>query len=359
MGYEHLSITPEMGSDEVTESNAKNLLSIPNECKVTSEDKRECDVPICENSYTIDDNHSEISSDDESFEDIEYVDASLPDPEITSVEEENVLHQEEKEIDLEDIQDIVLREKLFSINRLIDNIESLKDKPTPVCVFNSSTLIPIFEESDKSLLDNFSPEFETFCDHTKETRSGNTITHANYSIPEYDSFRFEIEPDQDKLFSAAMNDIYDNSSNDPLLEELNLFLATDHSIPPGIENFYDPEGDIRFLEALLIDDFIPFSVNESFDFENDPSTPRPPPKPPDEETNPEVISIVMENIDAPNESFDPGGEIFVSTNDEYVDYFPFMFVTQIFLPYLIFPEISPLFLSAESEDTIFDPGISD
>nr|GEX83845.1 hypothetical protein [Tanacetum cinerariifolium] len=297
--------------------------------------------------------------DDESVKDIEYVDASLPDPKITSVEEENVVHQEEEEIDLEDIQDIVLREKLFSINHLIANIESLKDKPTPVCVFNSSTSISIFEESDESLLDNFSPEFETFCDHTEETRSGNTTTHANYSIPEYDSFHFKIEPDQEKLFSAAMKDISDNSSNDSLLEEVYLFLTTDHSIPPGIENFYDPEGDIHFLEALLINDFIPFSVNESFDFENDPSIPRPPSKPPDEETNPEVISAVMENINEPNESFNPGGEIFVSTNDEDIDYFPFMFFIRIFLPYLIHPEISPLFLSTESEDTVFDPGISD
>nr|GEZ62891.1 hypothetical protein [Tanacetum cinerariifolium] len=31
MGYEHLSITPETKSDEVTESNAKNLLPIPSE----------------------------------------------------------------------------------------------------------------------------------------------------------------------------------------------------------------------------------------------------------------------------------------------------------------------------------------
>nr|GEX15104.1 retrovirus-related Pol polyprotein from transposon TNT 1-94 [Tanacetum cinerariifolium] len=57
-----------------------------------------------------------------------------------------------------------------------------------------------------------------------------------------------------------------------------------------------------------------------------------------------------------DEHFNPGGEIFVSTNNEDVDYFPFMFVIRIFLPYLILPEISPLLLSAESEDTIFDPG---
>nr|GFC70369.1 hypothetical protein [Tanacetum cinerariifolium] len=72
-------------------------------------------------------------SDDESFEDIEYVDASVPDPAIVSVEEENVVHREEEEVDLEDIsqvQNVVLCVKLFSITRLISNIESLNDKST-------------------------------------------------------------------------------------------------------------------------------------------------------------------------------------------------------------------------------------
>nr|GFC44287.1 hypothetical protein [Tanacetum cinerariifolium] len=63
----------------------------------------------------------------------------------------------------------------------------------------------------------------------------------------------------------------------------------------------------------------------------------------------------MEDIDEPDEHFNPGGEICVSTNNEDVDYFPFMFVIRFFLPYFIFPEVSPLLLSAESEDTIFDP----
>nr|GFB74691.1 hypothetical protein [Tanacetum cinerariifolium] len=163
--------------------------------------------------------------------------------------------------------------------RLISNIESLNDNSTPDCVFNSF-------ESENSLLDNFSPEFETFCDHTEETRNGNT-THANYSLPEYDSFCFEIKPDQES-------------------------------------------------------------------FEDNPLISRPPPEPPDDNFDLEP----MEDIDEPDEHFNPGGEIFVSTNNEDVDYFPFMFVIQIFLPYLILPENSLLFLSTESEDTIFDPGLS-
>nr|GFB89611.1 hypothetical protein [Tanacetum cinerariifolium] len=77
------------------------------------------------------------------------------------------IHQEEEEVDFEDIsqiQDVVLRENLLSITRLISNIESLNNNHTPDRVLNSF-------ESDYSLLDNFWPEFETFCDHSEETRS--------------------------------------------------------------------------------------------------------------------------------------------------------------------------------------------
>nr|GEV80191.1 hypothetical protein [Tanacetum cinerariifolium] len=146
---------------------------------------------------------------------------------------------------------------------------------------------------------------------------------------------------------------------DFLLGEADLFLSDD-SIPPGIENVADdPEGDIRFLEELLINDSILSYESSYSNFEDNPSNSRPLPEPPDDnfDLEPEVISIVMEDIDEPDKHFNPGGEICVSTKNEDVDYFPFMFVIQIFLPYLILPEISPLFLSTENEDTIFDPGI--
>ncbi|GKC75338.1 hypothetical protein Tco_1126112, partial [Tanacetum coccineum] len=51
-----------------------------------------------------------------------------------------------------------------------------------------------------------------------ETRSGSTTTHANNSLPEYDSFLFEVELDQGRLTSVVMDKISDNSTNDPLLE---------------------------------------------------------------------------------------------------------------------------------------------
>nr|GFB09824.1 hypothetical protein [Tanacetum cinerariifolium] len=178
--------------------------------------------------------------------------------------------------------------------------------------------------------------------------------------PEYDSFCFEIEPDQERLINVVKNDISDDSSNDPLLKEVDLFLASDDLIPHGIQNFGDDsEGDIHFLEELLIDDSIPFPVNEASNFDN-PSFPRPPLEPPDAEFEVETdvgeeISVVMNDE---LECLDPRDEIDVSTNDENDDYFPFMFIIRIFLPDLIYSKVFLFLLSAKSKDTIFDPGIS-
>nr|GFA65753.1 hypothetical protein [Tanacetum cinerariifolium] len=71
---------------------------------------------------------------------------------------------------------------------------------------------------------------------------------------------------------------------DSLMEEIDLFLATDDLMPPGIESKdYDSEWDIHFLEGLLDSDSIPLPKNESsyFDHQDDPLFPRPPPEPPD------------------------------------------------------------------------------
>ncbi|GKC73892.1 hypothetical protein Tco_1119775, partial [Tanacetum coccineum] len=244
----------------------------------------------------------DTSSDDDSYKNIEYVEASPLNLEYDSLEEENE-DQEEKEFDLEDIfqiQNVILREKLLNVHRLITNIESLKNNPTPDFVFKSPFSFPIlvvdsdsyFEESDTSLsyLDNSLPEFETSSDHTKETRSGSTTTHANYSLPEYDSFLFEIEPDQGGLTSVVIS-----------------------------ESFH-------------------------FDLYDDPLFPRPPPEPPDVE-----ISLIVEtNAPVKNNV----GEINVEDDDS------FTIVIQTFLPFLTYPEVSHLLSFTKNEDTIFDPGIS-
>ncbi|GJS37083.1 hypothetical protein Tco_0535465 [Tanacetum coccineum] len=71
--------------------------------------------------------------------------------------------------------------------------------------------------------------------------------------------------------------------SDSLMEEIDLFLTPDDSMPPGIENDdYDSEGDILFLEELLSNDSPSLPENESFHFDV-PSSPRPPAKPPDDD----------------------------------------------------------------------------
>ncbi|GJS12805.1 reverse transcriptase domain-containing protein [Tanacetum coccineum] len=121
--------------------------------------------------------------------------------------------------------------------------------------------------------------------------------------------------------------VEDSDSN---REEIDIFSGPDDSIPPGIESDFDSEEDI--IDNLLNNDPILEYERLTFDME------------------PDVLMINNVNED---ECFDPGGgEINVEVDDS------FTFVTRTFLPYLTYPEVSPLLSSTKNEDTIFDPGIS-
>ncbi|GKB03355.1 hypothetical protein Tco_0831444, partial [Tanacetum coccineum] len=114
-------------------------------------------------------------------------------------------------------------------------------------------------------------------------------------------------------------------------EEIDIFSRPDDSIPPGIESDFDLEEDI--IDNLLNDD----PIHEHLTFDMEPDVP------------------VINNVDEFNEDecFDSGGgEINVEVDDS------FTFVTQTFLPYLTYPEVSPLLSFIKNEDTISDPGIS-
>ncbi|GJU81455.1 hypothetical protein Tco_1283820 [Tanacetum coccineum] len=172
MGEEELITIPEKDKSSV-----ENLVPIPSEFKGISDDM--CDVDP--STFDALSNHSKIlsdsnddgtSSDDDSYENIEYIKESPLNLEIVNLEEVNDVDQEREEF----------------------------DNPTPDRVLKSSFSFPIpvtdsdsfFEETDTSLsyLDNSLPEFETFSDHTEETRSGSTTTYANNSLLEYESFLF-------------------------------------------------------------------------------------------------------------------------------------------------------------------------
>ncbi|GKB94520.1 hypothetical protein Tco_0980657 [Tanacetum coccineum] len=122
--------------------------------------------------------------------------------------------------------------------------------------------------------------------------------------------------------------VEDSDSN---REEIDIFSRPDDSIPPGIESDFDSEEDI--IDKLLNDD----PIHERLTFNREPDEP------------------MINNFDKLNEDecFDPGGgEIDVEDDNS------FTFVTRTFLPFLTYPEVSPLLSSTKNKDTIFDPGIS-
>nr|GFA14247.1 hypothetical protein [Tanacetum cinerariifolium] len=138
--------------------------------------------------------------------------------------------------------------------------------------------------------------------------------------------------------------------NDSQREEIDIVTNTDELLPPGFEND-DSEGEIDDVKEIHIDNSISNSANElsdneESDFDN-PLVPRPPSESPDAEFDFEIkageeISVMMNDIDE-LECLDPRDKF------EDVSFFPFMFV--------ICSKMFSFLLSAESEYTIFDPGI--
>ncbi|GKE51897.1 hypothetical protein Tco_1487053, partial [Tanacetum coccineum] len=187
MGDEHLDTILETESDEIIKSSVENLVPIPSELEEILD--KLCDVPTCDNnrvnveidleeslinrdtsivySSKIDplleefagelahiasippgiveadfDPNDDTSSDDDDFKDIEYVDATPPNSEL---------------VILEEVEDVILRDKLSNVYLLISKIEALNDNPT---------------------LSSFSNSNISFRNHTEETRSGSTTSHA-------------------------------------------------------------------------------------------------------------------------------------------------------------------------------------
>ncbi|GKC17097.1 hypothetical protein Tco_1013879 [Tanacetum coccineum] len=352
MGDEHLDTIPEKESDELIKSSVENLVPIPSESKDFSDNESECDVPVDDESsptFTtfsnplFDSNDDFTSSDDESLSD---EDVPMENFKIYS----NPLFDDEE----------IISTKIdpHSFNAESNLIESLLNRDT--LIDSSPKFDFLFEEFSGELahIDPIPPGIEKAdFDLEEEIRLVENLLYDNSSPRPPEELNLEIA---DTILESLSPSPIPVADSDSLMEEIDLFLASDDSMPPGIEDDdYDSEGDIRFLEELLNNDSLPLPEFESFHFV--PSFPRPPPEPPDVEISLifEPNAPVINNVDELNkeECFDPGGgEINFSQNDRNDD--SFTFVIWIFLPYLTYPEVSPLLSSTKNEDTIFDPGIS-
>ncbi|GJW31511.1 hypothetical protein Tco_0051543 [Tanacetum coccineum] len=342
MGDEHLSTIPETESDEVIKSSVENLVPIPSESEGISDDT--CDVPFCDNSPPLDiskdqfedfsdSNDDSTSSDDDSYVNIDYVDASPHDSELVSLEVVEIVIPEVGGIDTDillTIKDDILREKLLNVNLLIVKIEALKDNPTPSSDFvtkSSSTSLKVFLE-ETNTFDNSLPESKTFCFDLEENSSGSTTTRYDYSLPNNEAFYFDDDHIEDKSSGSTTT----RSDISPSKYDSSIFDLSNDSFPPtDRSDFYHEEFADELAHIISPPDLECFYFKIELD--------------PGDLINPGIRENVssMTNVNLPFE--DAQSPLFA-------------YVVWIFLAFLTYPVSPPYLLSTGNEDTIFDPDIS-
>nr|GFD48215.1 hypothetical protein [Tanacetum cinerariifolium] len=123
-----------------------------------------------------------------------------------------------------------------------------------------------------SLLDEFVGELiflksiplginEADCDPEEEIRLIEKLLYDNSSARLSEEINSENSDDVIKSFSPSLIPVEDIDS---LMEEIDLSLTPDDSMPPSIKNDdYDSEGDILIFEELLSNDSLSLLENES------------------------------------------------------------------------------------------------
>ncbi|GJT15254.1 hypothetical protein Tco_0873960 [Tanacetum coccineum] len=276
MGDEHLDTILEKESDKLIKSSVENLVPIPSESEDFSDNEIECDVPECdETSPTFttfsnplfDSNDDFTSSDDESLSD-------------EDVPMENFKIYSNPLFDDEEIISPKIDPHYFNAD--LNLIESLLNRD--ILIDSSPKFDYLLEEFSGELaqIDLIPPGIEKAdFDLEEEIRLVENLLYDNSSPRPPEKLNWEIADTILESLSPSLILVEDSDSH---MEEIDLFLATDDSMPPGIEDDdYDSEGDIHFLEELLSNDSPPHPENESsnLDHFNDPSSPCPPPEPPD------------------------------------------------------------------------------
>ncbi|GJS00796.1 hypothetical protein Tco_0317304 [Tanacetum coccineum] len=254
MEDEHLDTILETESDEENESSVEDLNLTPSESEDLSDIESECDVPVCDDFMTFsnplfDSYDDSTSSDDESFSD-------------EDVPKENFKIYSNPLFDEE-----IISTKIdpHHFNAESDLIESLLNRDTSIV--SSPKFDSLLEEFSGELahIDLISPEIdEADFDPEEEIRLVEKLLYDNSSPRPPEELNSENSDAVIESFSPSPIPV---EGSDSLMEEIDIFLAPDDSIPPGIENDdYDSEGDI--LEELLNNDSLSLPENESFYFES-------------------------------------------------------------------------------------------
>ncbi|GJX02147.1 hypothetical protein Tco_0186060 [Tanacetum coccineum] len=190
MADEHLSTIPKK-----EESSVEDLIPILSESEGILDNM--CDVPFRDNSSPLDiskdqfedfsnSNDDSTSIDDDSFsiDDIDYVEAPPPDSEPVSLEVVEIVIPKVGGIDT----DILL------------TIKRRNSKETDIS-YNSL------------------PEFETFCFNLEKKSSGNPTSYSDLSLPDYEAFFCDSEPDSGDFTMDVVEDIFDNPTREPRVHD--------------------------------------------------------------------------------------------------------------------------------------------
>ncbi|GJR23525.1 hypothetical protein Tco_0972052 [Tanacetum coccineum] len=340
MGDEHLDTIPAMESDEVIKSSVEDLVSIPSESEGIPDNM--CDVPFRDNSLPLDilkdqvedfsvSNDDSTSIDDDSFsiDNIDYVEASPPHSELVSLEEVKDFHPEDGEL-----EDDVLHEKLSKINLLITKIEALKDNPTPSFDFvtKSPSTSPNSFLEETNISYNSLPESETFCFNLEEKSSGNPTSYTDLSLPDYEAFFCDSEPDSGgfTMDSFVIKSPIPVEDGDSFLEKI--------ETTPELETFkFDIEeknsGSTTIYAKISLPDL------ECVYFKSEP----------DQGDLTSIDLGIRENVSSTT-------NVNLPFEDDQSPLFAYVvWIVLSFLTYLVAP---PYLISFGNEDTIFDPCIS-
>ncbi|GJX31362.1 hypothetical protein Tco_0241217 [Tanacetum coccineum] len=240
MEDEYLDTILETKSDEENKSSVKDLNLTPSESEDLSEDlsdiESECDVPVCDDFTTssnplFDSDDDSTSCNDESFSDEDVLKEIYSNPYF------------DEEIIFTKIDPHHFNAESYLIESLL----------------NRDTLIDSSPKFDY-LLEEFSGELahinpippgieEADFDLEEEIRLVENLSYDNSSPRPPKELNSDVSDAITESFSPSPIPVEDSDS---LMEEINVFLTPDDSMPPGIENDdYDSEGDILFFEELF------------------------------------------------------------------------------------------------------------
>nr|GFB24506.1 reverse transcriptase domain-containing protein [Tanacetum cinerariifolium] len=262
IGYEHFSTTLVTELDEVAESSIKNLVPIPHECDVTSDNESESKVPNKDDSSSFTTFLNPLFNYSDDF---------------TSNDNKSI-HED----------DVPIEESKVCSNLLFDGDE-----------INSDELeSPVESNFDESLSNHDTVKF----DHLEEPLMPIRIAEEERIRRERAEYIIRIEMlftinpcprptvNANTIVESFPSPLIPVQDNDSQREEIDIVTNMDELLPSGFEND-DSKGEIDIVEELQPPD-------AEFDFE------------PDAE---EEISIVMNDNDE-FECLDPRDEIDVSTN---------------------------------------------